>query len=56
MRYFIMINFRLSAFADEYSPEFDKQIEGLKKNGIGLIEVRGIDGTNVSQITLEKAK
>ena len=51
-----MIKFRLSAFADEYSPDFDKQIEGLKKNGIDLIEIRGIDGTNVSQITLEKAR
>lgn len=51
-----MVKFRLSAFADEYSPDFDKQIEGLKKNGIEMIEIRGVDGTNISDITLEKAK
>lgn len=51
-----MVNFKYSAFADEYSPEFDKQIEGLLKNGAEMIEIRGVDGTNVSDITLEKAK
>ena len=51
-----MINFRLSAFADEYSPEFDKQIEGLLKNDVEMIEIRGVDGTNISDITLEKAR
>ncbi|MBR5528618.1 MAG: sugar phosphate isomerase/epimerase [Clostridia bacterium] len=51
-----MVTFKLSAFADEYSPEFDKQIEGLKKNGIGMIEVRGVDGTGIDKITLETAK
>lgn len=51
-----MVNFKLSAFADEYSPDFDKQLEGLKNNGISLIEIRGIDGVNVSDISLEKAK
>ncbi len=50
-----MIKFRLSAFADEYSPDFDKQIEGLLKNGVEMIEIRGVDGTNISDITLEKA-
>ncbi len=51
-----MVKFKLSAFADEYSPKFDEQLEGVLKNGIEMIEIRGVDGTNVSDITLEKAK
>lgn len=50
-----MAKFILSAFADEYSPEINRQIEGLKKNGIGFMEIRGVDGVNISDITLEKA-
>ena len=51
-----MAKFVLSAFADEYSPEIDKQIEGLKANGIGMLEIRGVDGTNIAHITEEKAR
>lgn len=51
-----MVQFKLSAFADEYSPVFDKQIEGLKKDGVPLIEIRGVDGTGIADITLEKAR
>ena len=50
-----MAEFILSAFADEYAPELDLQIEGLKKNGIGFMEIRGVDGTNVSDLSLEQA-
>ena len=50
-----MATFRFSAFADEYSPNFDEQIKGLLENGIHLIEPRGIDGVNISDITTEKA-
>ena len=51
-----MLTFRLSAFADEYSPDFDKQIEGVKKNGIGMIEIRGVNGKNVADLTEEEMK
>ena len=51
-----MAKFVLSAFADEYSPEIDKQIEGLKANGIGMLEIRGVDGTNIADISEEKAR
>lgn len=51
-----MVTFKLSAFADEYSPNLDEQIEGLHANGISLIEPRGIDGTGIADISLEKAK
>lgn len=49
-----MLEFVLSAFADEYSPEFDRQLEGLKLHGIGLIEVRGVDRKNISNLTDEE--
>ena len=51
-----MATFRFSAFADEYSPNFDEQIKGLLENGIHLIEPRGIDSVNISDITTEKAE
>ena len=51
-----MAKFVLSAFADEYSPMIDEQIVGLKKNGIGCLEIRGVDGTNIADISTEKAK
>lgn len=51
-----MANYILSAFADEYSKEIDKQIEGLLQNGVHGIEIRGVDGTNIADITLEKAQ
>lgn len=51
-----MEQFALSAFADEYSPSIDGQIEGLRKNGVGYMEIRGVDGTNISDITIDKAR
>lgn len=50
-----MATFRFSAFADEYSKDFDEQIKGLLENDLHLIEPRGIDGTNISDLTSEKA-
>lgn len=44
------------AFADEASASIDKQIEAMKRNGLQGLEIRNVDGTNVSDITLEKAK
>lgn len=46
----------LSAFADEFSPQFDKQLEGMKDFGIDYIEVRGVDGKNISELTLPEVK
>lgn len=47
---------KLCAFADEASVLLDGQIEALKKNGIEYIELRGVDGTNISKLTEESAK
>jgi len=44
------------AFADEASASIDKQIEAMKRNGLQGLEIRNVDGVNVSDITLEKAK
>ena len=51
-----MVQFRLSAFADELSPEIDRQLAWLTANGLDLLEIRGVDGTPVADITLEKAR
>ncbi len=47
---------RLAAFADEANPSLQKQILALKRNGISMIELRGLDGVNISKISLEDAK
>ena len=51
-----MTEFILSAFADEYSPKFDEQIEGLKLNGVKYMEIRGVDGKNIADVTVDEAK
>ncbi len=51
-----MVKFRLSAFSDEYSADFDKQINGLLENRIGMTEIRGVDGTNIADLTAEQVQ
>lgn len=46
----------LSAFADEYSSDFEEQLRGLCKFDIEHIEVRGVDGKNVSALTRDEVK
>ena len=46
---------RLSAFADEASKSLEGQIAAMQRNGISYLEVRGINGTNVSKLTEEEA-
>lgn len=45
----------LSAFADEASKDFQGQLDALKRNNIKYVELRRIDGVNISKITSEKA-
>lgn len=40
----------ISAFADEYSPDFDIQLKALRENGLTAIEPRNVSGTNVSAL------
>jgi sugar phosphate isomerase/epimerase len=46
-------NFTLSAFADEIDPLLEKQMDVLDDHGIGHIEMRGVNGKNVTQWELE---
>ncbi len=49
-----MAEFILSGFTDEYSQNFDEQIEGLKKNGMKFMEIRGVNGKNISSLNEEE--
>ena len=51
-----MTNVNIYAFADEASPYIDGQIVAMKRNGLQGVEIRGVDGQNISGISLEKAK
>ena len=46
----------LSAFADEYSSDFTEQLVGMRGFGIDYVEVRGVDGKNVSALTSDEVK
>jgi len=46
----------LSAFADEAGGPLDEQIAALKKAGLKFIDPRGVDGTNISELPLDKAE
>lgn len=46
----------LSAFADEYSNSFTEQLEALRSFDIGHVEVRGVDGKNISVLTLGEVR
>ena len=46
----------LCAFSDEASAAFDGQIEALLRNNVPYMEMRNVDGKNVSKLTLEEAK
>lgn len=48
-------NFVITAFADEIGPDLAEQIRVLKANGITHLELRGINGKNVSEFTEAEA-
>ncbi|MCM1524849.1 MAG: sugar phosphate isomerase/epimerase [Ruminococcus sp.] len=50
------MKFKLAAFADEVNGNLEKQISAMKENGIDYLEIRGVDGENVSDISAEKAR
>ncbi len=51
-----MSDIRIYAFSDEASSDIDKQIKALLRNNLQGMEIRNVDGTNVSDITVEKAR
>ena len=46
-----MANLILSAFPDEYSANFVQQCKALNGFGINYMEIRGVDGKNISTLT-----
>lgn len=50
------MKFKLAAFADEADSRLNGQISTMKENGVEYLEIRGIDGENISDITLDKAR
>ena len=51
-----MADIKLSAFADEYASSLDGQIQGLGSLGIKYIEVRNLDGKNISKMSSDEVK
>lgn len=49
------MKFRIAAFADEAASDLNGQIASMKKNGIKLLEIRGVDGENVADLSKQKA-
>ncbi len=50
------MNVQISAFADEIDERLDVQMDVLEKHGIHFIEMRGVDGKNISEYSIEEAK
>lgn len=50
------MKFRLTAFADESSPEIMGQIEALKRNNMSFIELRGINNKSAYGYSVEESK
>ena len=48
--------FTLTGFADEISANFSEQLAGLRSLGMSYVELRGLDGTNISDLTNDQAK
>lgn len=51
-----MPGWKMSAFADEASSMIDQQIAAMKRNGLSGLEIRSVDGENISAITAAKAR
>lgn len=51
-----MKKYSIFAFADEADSLIPGQIEAMKRNGLKGLEIRNVDGTNITDISLEKAR
>ena len=51
-----MKNFTLCAFADEADDALLGQVKALTENGISNLEIRNVDGVNVSDLSVKQAK
>ena len=48
--------FKIAAFADEASASLEGQIKAMKENNVEYLEIRGVDGENIADISSEKAR
>ena len=51
-----MVNYKLCAFADEADATLSGQIRAMLENDIEYLEMRGVNGTNVSKLTTAEVK
>ena len=51
-----MKELRIYAFADEASGQMDGQIAAMRRNHLHGLEIRGLDGQNISDISVNKAR
>ena len=51
-----MHSMNIYAFADEACGQVDGQIKAMLRNGLQGLEIRGVDGANIADITIEKAR
>lgn len=52
----IMTKPKIYAFADEAGAAIDEQIAALTENRLDGLEIRNVDGINISDISLGKAR
>lgn len=50
------MGFMLSAFADEADSRLQQQITAMKDNGISYLEIRGVNGENIADISSKTAR
>lgn len=50
------MNFKIAAFADEASSVIAEQISAMRDNGIEYLEIRGVNGETITDLTIEKAR
>ena len=48
-----MSSISIYAFADEASGQITGQIAAMRRNGLHGLEIRGVDGQNISDISVE---
>ena len=50
------MKYTLCAFADEADQMISGQIAAMKRNGVQKLEIRGVDGENISAVSLDKVR
>ena len=50
------MKYKLAAFADEAGSSIEEQISAMKENNITFLEIRGVNGESIADITVDKAR